>query len=83
MGSLGTRASANASLSLLEEAWVPADIDLGPPGEDALDSVILSGRSEKGEEKKKKKGKKKFEDVWRPTDLDLKGPKFSANDEQG
>ena len=51
----GTRASADTVLDFPEEAWVPVDTDPGPPEERTLDSVVLSGRSEKREEKKELK----------------------------
>ena len=43
----GTRVSADTVLDFPEEAWVPVNTDPGPPEECTLDSVILSGRSEK------------------------------------
>ena len=43
----GTRASADAGPDFQEEAWVPVNIDLGPPEACTLDSAVLSGRSEK------------------------------------
>ena len=42
--------------------------DPGPPEERTLDSVVLSGRSEKEEEKEKK-----AKNVWHSTDLDSSG----------
>ena len=56
----GTQASADTILDFLEEAWVSVDTYLGPPEECPLDSVVLSGRSEKTQVK----------DVWHSRDLD-------------
>ena len=46
-GSHGTGASANARLDLLEEAWVLANTDPGPPEEHIEDRTVLRGCSRK------------------------------------
>ena len=58
----GTRASADTVLDFPEEARAPVDTDPGSPEERTLDSVVLSGRSEKEKRKERKKKKKKKEE---------------------
>ena len=56
----GTRASANTIPDFPEEAREPVETNPGLPEERTLDSVVLSGHSEKTQVK----------DVWHSTDLD-------------